>query len=161
MRGGAPANPFGFAGQYQDPTGLYFMRARMYDPTTGRFISPDPLASRLTEPRVASCVYARNNPTRFVDPSGLESQPAIVTNPGGCLAALVAFGLISEGTALQIAAALLLQVGSITLFGVTYTLGAPVSLAGIAAGLMLEATALGTEYAALWAVSQACFEPAR
>jgi RHS repeat-associated protein len=39
-----PANPFLFAGrEYDAETGLYYMRARYYDPGTGRFLSPDPL----------------------------------------------------------------------------------------------------------------------
>ena len=39
-----PANPFSFAGRELDPeTGLYYLRARYYDPAVGRFISPDPL----------------------------------------------------------------------------------------------------------------------
>ncbi|MBM3747567.1 MAG: hypothetical protein FJW34_17415, partial [Acidobacteria bacterium] len=37
-------NPHGFAGrEYDGESGLYFMRARYYDPVVGRFISPDPL----------------------------------------------------------------------------------------------------------------------
>jgi RHS repeat-associated protein len=39
-----PANPFLFAGREYDPeTGLYYMRARYYDPAIGRFLSADPL----------------------------------------------------------------------------------------------------------------------
>jgi RHS repeat-associated protein len=42
----AIAQPFKFVGQYgvmAEPNGLYYMRARYYDPTVGRFISEDPL----------------------------------------------------------------------------------------------------------------------
>jgi RHS repeat-associated protein len=39
-----PPNPFLFAGrQYDAETGLYYMRARYYDPVVGRFMSQDPL----------------------------------------------------------------------------------------------------------------------
>jgi RHS repeat-associated protein len=39
-----PANPFLFAGrEYDVETGLYYLRARYYDPVVGRFISSDPL----------------------------------------------------------------------------------------------------------------------
>jgi len=38
------ANPYGFAGrEYDAESGLYYMRARYYDPSLGRFLSPDPL----------------------------------------------------------------------------------------------------------------------
>ena len=41
------ANPFTFVGQYgvsSDANGLIYMRARYYDPSTGQFVSTDPLA---------------------------------------------------------------------------------------------------------------------
>ncbi|MDP2999874.1 MAG: RHS repeat-associated core domain-containing protein, partial [Bryobacterales bacterium] len=39
-----PASPFRFAGREYDPeSGLYYMRARYYDPAVGRFIAADPL----------------------------------------------------------------------------------------------------------------------
>lgn len=39
-----PANPFLFVGrEYDTETGLYYLRARYYDPGVGRFISADPL----------------------------------------------------------------------------------------------------------------------
>ncbi|WP_308455443.1 RHS repeat-associated core domain-containing protein [Streptomyces sp. SM14] len=34
--------PYGFAGGYQDATGLYHLSARYYDPRIGRFTQPDP-----------------------------------------------------------------------------------------------------------------------
>jgi RHS repeat-associated protein len=40
------AQPFKFVGQYgvmAEPNGLYYMRARYYDPAVGRFISEDPI----------------------------------------------------------------------------------------------------------------------
>jgi RHS repeat-associated protein len=69
---GAPAsNPFAFSGEQRDGlTGLYHLRARQYDPTTGRFLTTDPRAPLLTDPYVASYVYVGNRPTGFVDPSG-------------------------------------------------------------------------------------------
>jgi RHS repeat-associated protein len=67
----------GFTGQYLDAaTGLYHLRARQYDPATGRFISTDPLASALSDPYVGTYVYVRNVPTMAVDPSGECLQAA-------------------------------------------------------------------------------------
>ena len=40
------ATPFGYAGYYTDPTGLNYNIGRYYDPTTGQFLTIDPLPSR-------------------------------------------------------------------------------------------------------------------
>ena len=39
---GSVIQPFGFTGQQVDPSGLVYLRARFYDPTSGRFMSRDP-----------------------------------------------------------------------------------------------------------------------
>jgi RHS repeat-associated protein len=52
--------------EQDDASGLYYFGARYYDPTTGRFISPDPIPS-YTNPYS----YCANNPLKFVDPSGM------------------------------------------------------------------------------------------
>jgi RHS repeat-associated protein len=38
----APDSPFRFAGELRDATGLYYLRARQYDPRLGRFLQVDP-----------------------------------------------------------------------------------------------------------------------
>jgi RHS repeat-associated protein len=43
-----PANSFLFAGEQTDPSGLYYLRARYYDPLTGRFTQMDPFPGVLT-----------------------------------------------------------------------------------------------------------------
>jgi RHS repeat-associated protein len=59
-----------FAGrEFDSETGLYFNRARYYDPRTGRFLSEDPL--RFAGNDLNLYRYVRNNPLLGVDPSGL------------------------------------------------------------------------------------------
>lgn len=71
---GRPSSePLRFAGQYLDTFGLYDMRAREYDPSTGRFLSQDPVAAAPTDPYVADYLYANDDPTLMVDPSGQTS----------------------------------------------------------------------------------------
>jgi len=63
-----------FTGQRLDATGLYYYGARYYDPTIGRFISADPTAPDPGNPQgLSRYSYAANNPTGYVDPSGLDA----------------------------------------------------------------------------------------
>jgi RHS repeat-associated protein len=63
-------NKFRFTGQALDPaTGLYFLRARHYDPSSGRFLTKDPLG--FSGGDVNLYRYVRNQPTNLVDPFGL------------------------------------------------------------------------------------------
>ena len=54
-----------------EPNGLYYMRARYYDPSVGRFISEDPLGFGGGD--VNLYAYVQNNPVNEVDPDGLIS----------------------------------------------------------------------------------------
>ncbi len=54
--------------EYDSGTGLYYYRARYYDPEIGRFISEDPLEFKAG---VNFYSYVNNNPVNFNDPSGL------------------------------------------------------------------------------------------
>jgi RHS repeat-associated protein len=69
---GTLANAYDFAGQETDPsTGLQYLRARYMDPATGVFLSRDPMAGRLYDPRTQQpYCYAAANPVVLVDPSG-------------------------------------------------------------------------------------------
>lgn len=79
----ASGSSYRFTGQVLDPSGLYHLRARQYDPGTGRFVSTDPLAAAIADPYVASYVYARNNPLRWTDPSGLDRPHLRGGRPNG------------------------------------------------------------------------------
>jgi len=69
--GAANGDQFKYTGREQDPaTGLYYYRARFYDPTSGRFISQDPKEFNAGDVNLYR--YVKNRPTYYVDPSGEE-----------------------------------------------------------------------------------------
>ncbi|HXA30546.1 MAG TPA: RHS repeat-associated core domain-containing protein [Candidatus Angelobacter sp.] len=60
-----------YAGQYLDAeSGLYYLRARYYDPATAQFLSWDPLAAMTLQPYA----YADNNPLYETDPTGMVGE---------------------------------------------------------------------------------------
>ncbi|HEV2225634.1 MAG TPA: RHS repeat-associated core domain-containing protein, partial [Nitrososphaerales archaeon] len=63
---------FMYTGKPQDSaTGLYYFGARYYDPTTGRFVTQDSYAGHMNDPMSLNrYIYARDNPERYVDPTG-------------------------------------------------------------------------------------------
>ncbi len=67
---GSTTTPLQYAGQYTDAESkLVYMRSRYYDPTSGQFLSVDPLAAVTRAPYN----YADDNPVNSGDPSGLSS----------------------------------------------------------------------------------------
>ena len=68
----APTAVIKFAGEYLDPTGLYHLRARQYDPSSGRFTTLDPLPNPVSDPYMSAYAYANDRPTVFTDPTGLR-----------------------------------------------------------------------------------------
>ena len=69
---GSLVNPFQYTARESDTeSGLYYYRARYYDPTAGRFISEDPndQGSLYDNPNLYE--YVENNPANWIDPLGL------------------------------------------------------------------------------------------
>ena len=61
--------PQAFTGRlYDENTGLYDYRARWFDPTTGNFISEDPISFSSGDANLYR--YCGNSPTNYTDPSG-------------------------------------------------------------------------------------------
>ncbi len=57
-----------FTSKEQDSSGLYYFGARYYDSLIGRFVSVDPVYKPVETPYN----YVKNNPLKFVDPTGKE-----------------------------------------------------------------------------------------
>ncbi|MHC1727321.1 MAG: RHS repeat-associated core domain-containing protein [Syntrophobacteraceae bacterium] len=54
-----------------EPNGLYYMRARYYDPGVGRFISEDPIGFAGGDVNLYG--YVANDPINAIDPFGLDA----------------------------------------------------------------------------------------
>lgn len=86
--------PYTYTGREWDKeAGLYYLRARYYDPMGGRFISFDPILRGINHTEGTSCrksitdfplkhpqklhpfIYTDNNPINFIDPKGLACGP--------------------------------------------------------------------------------------
>ena len=74
--GNQPTNFVKFTGEYLDPTGLYHLRARQYDPQLGRFLQTDPAPASEEAPYTGTYIYVANRPTVFMDPSGRTLLPS-------------------------------------------------------------------------------------
>jgi RHS repeat-associated protein len=62
-----------YTGKEKDITGLYYFGARYYDPTTGRFITRDPVKGSIMNPQTLNpYVYCLNNPMKYIDPDGRD-----------------------------------------------------------------------------------------
>jgi RHS repeat-associated protein len=68
--GAASTNSFQYTGRELDGTGLYFYRARYYNPAIGRFISEDPIEFEAGSPNFYA--YVGNDPIDGIDPFGLK-----------------------------------------------------------------------------------------
>jgi RHS repeat-associated protein len=83
---GTTTTPLGYDGEYTSTdTGLVYMRARSYDPSTAQFLSVDPLA-KLTR---APYNFAEDNPLNESDPTGLSWQI--------CVGGTVSVGIVTFG----------------------------------------------------------------
>ena len=76
VRQGMSVNKFAYTGHQADPeTGLYYFKARYYDPELGRFISEDPADGEDGRPAsYQRYLYAYANPLMYWDPDGQVAQ---------------------------------------------------------------------------------------
>jgi len=89
LQGEGASDPFGFTGERTTAIGLQYLRARWYDPSSGRFTQVDPFAGVLGAPGTQHpYAYGLNNPLRYADPSGEVVTEAVVL---GLVAAAVVY----------------------------------------------------------------------
>lgn len=95
------SNPtyLGYASQLVDSSGLYYMRARWYDPLIGRFVSRDTASLLASKPTSNSYLYAAGNPLANIDPTG---RWCLTLGYGGIAAGGGLFGGQSMGAAGQV-----------------------------------------------------------
>jgi len=78
---------YGFTGEQTDPTGLVYLRARVYAPGLGQFMSRDRWMGNVKRPdTLHAWSYVQGNPTNLVDPTGFNSfnlQDLLIMPAGG------------------------------------------------------------------------------
>jgi len=94
---GSTVNPFLFnAQQFDGASGDYYLRARYYDQSNGRFISQDPFGGSDDDPvSLHRYLYASGDPTNRIDPSGNDDSLAGTLAATGINAILI--GTIGGG----------------------------------------------------------------
>ncbi|MFF9378196.1 RHS repeat-associated core domain-containing protein [Streptomyces griseoluteus] len=113
--------PFRYTSAYLDPSGLYKMGARYYDPALGRFTQPDPSGQENN-----AYLYAAGDPVSKTDPTGLfgwadfgenvgayaggivggAAAAALCSTVVGCLALGIGFGALGGASGGAIGSAL-------------------------------------------------------
>jgi RHS repeat-associated protein len=74
-QGTTPNNYLYRGEQYDSDLALYYLRARYYNPATGRFVSMDPENGVITDPATLhKYVYANGDPVNMVDPRGRDAS---------------------------------------------------------------------------------------
>jgi RHS repeat-associated protein len=63
--------------QYDSDLNLYYLRARYFNPLTGRFLSTDPFEGSVIDPvSLQKYLYASADPVNSMDPTGWQTQSA-------------------------------------------------------------------------------------
>jgi RHS repeat-associated protein len=74
---GTATTPLRYAGEYQDAeSGLYYLQARYYDPTTSQFLTRDPAVAATR----SADAYVSGDPVNRGDPSGLDEDITVDPN---------------------------------------------------------------------------------
>ena len=140
-RTGSSSQSFTYTGEQSDSeSGLLFLRARYYDPQTGKFTSADPypLSSGLTQ-SINRYTYVKNNPITNIDPSGevVILAPALIGGLIGAAAGGTAYAISTYVTGEKWDSGKAgLAVGGGAVTGATTAIVAPLIAAGVASGAL-------------------------
>ncbi|MGA1823831.1 MAG: RHS repeat-associated core domain-containing protein [bacterium] len=75
-------NPYTYTGrEFDSESGLYYYRARFYDPRIGRFLTQDPIGFAGGDTNLYT--YCMNNPVNWIDPWGFFTVSVGITISGG------------------------------------------------------------------------------
>lgn len=134
-------NTYGFTSRETEAAlGLYYNRARYYDPGRGRFLSADPSGLAGGTNRY---VYAAGNPTRWTDPSGMR----IVEDPGGGGGGSVTGGSAPSGGGLSTVGRCLVLWGMMAFLIVSTIIGIQVGCWAVSSQLTGLEAVIGMTYA--------------
>lgn len=96
---GSTDNNYRYCGeQFDETTGLYYLRARYMDTLTGRFISQDSYEGSISDPvSLHKYLYANSNPVTYSDPSGYMSMAGLAVRGAviGALSGLIVPNAVS------------------------------------------------------------------
>ncbi|HXF85309.1 MAG TPA: RHS repeat-associated core domain-containing protein [Anaerolineales bacterium] len=80
---GSAQTRYGFTGEFTDPSGMVYLRARYYMPSDGRFLTRDTWMGDDNSPlSLNRWLYVEGNPINYTDPTG-QCPEGWVKNPNG------------------------------------------------------------------------------
>ncbi len=105
---GSTPNSYLYRGeQYDSDLGMYYLRARWYNPVTGRFLSRDPEDGYVKDPvSLHKYLYANGDPVNLIDPRGRAAiLQFIFTTPDVSTDTEIAAAALMHGAAQWVAVA--------------------------------------------------------
>ncbi len=139
--GAGPPEEMRFGGRFDAATGLVCMGLRYYDPRLGRFISPDMVVGALALDGWNRYAFARENPLRYIDPTGLSVWDVLaIIGVVIVVAALIVAAVFTAGATLPFA------------FGITVSVSGLLTATaiGVAGGALIGGIAAAQAGAEIW-----------